>query len=176
MNKSLLVLLSLILFNLSGCTNMTTEQYKNTTPRLILEDYFLGQTRAWGIFQNRSGYVEKQFTVDILGKMVDGELILEEDFTYSDGTKDRRVWTIKKIDKNNYEGRAADVIGHATGKAYGNSLNWAYTLDLPYKGGTVKVQFDDWMFLQKDGVLINRAKMTKFGIFLGEVTLTFKTP
>jgi hypothetical protein len=72
MNKSLLTLLSLILFNLSGCTNMTTEQYKNTTPRLILEDYFLGQTRAWGIFQNRSGYVEKQFTVDILGKMVDG--------------------------------------------------------------------------------------------------------
>jgi len=176
MNKSLLALLSLFLFNLTGCNNMTPDHYKNASPRLVLEDYFLGQTRAWGIFQNRSGVVERQFTVDILGKIVDKNLVLEEDFTYSDGTIDRRVWTIKKIDENNYEGRAADVIGHATGKAYGNSLNWAYTLDLPYKEGTVKVQFDDWMFLQEDGVLINRAKMTKFGIYLGEVTLIFKTP
>ena len=171
MKTSLLVLYLLFL---SGCTNMSVEQYQNNKPRLVLEDYFLGQTRAWGIFQNRSGQVERQFTVDILGKMVEGALVLEEDFIYADGTLDRRVWTISKIDEHHYEGRAGDVIGHATGKAYGNTLNWAYTLDLPYKDGTVKVQFDDWMFLQEDDVLINRAKMTKFGIFLGEVTLVFK--
>ncbi len=171
MKTSLLVLYLLFL---SGCTNMSVEQYQNNKPRLVLEDYFLGQTRAWGIFQNRSGQVERQFTVDILGKMVEGALVLEEDFIYADGTLDRRVWTINRIDEHHYEGRAADVIGHATGEAYGNTLNWAYTLDLPYKDGTVKVQFDDWMFLQEDDVLINRAKMTKFGIFLGEVTLVFK--
>ena len=171
MKTSLLVLYLLFL---SGCTNMSVEQYQNNKPRLVLEDYFLGQTRAWGIFQNRSGQVERQFTVDILGKMVEGALVLEEDFIYADGTLDRRVWTISKIDEHHYEGRAGDVIGHATGEAYGNTLNWAYTLDLPYKDGTVKVQFDDWMFLQEDDVLINRAKMTKFGIFLGEVTLVFK--
>jgi len=172
MKKSFLILFLL----LTGCTSMSVEQYQNATPRFILEDYFIGQTKAWGIFQNRSGQVERQFTVDILGKMVDGNLVLEEDFVYADGTLDRRVWTIRKIDEHTYQGTAADVIGYATGKVYGNALNWAYTLDLPYKDGTIKVQFDDWMFLQEDGVLINRAKMSKFGVFLGEVTLVFQRP
>lgn len=171
MKNSLLVL---VLFLMSGCSNMSVEQYRDSTPQLVLEDYFLGETRAWGIFQNRNGDVERQFTVDILGKMVDGNLVLEEDFIYADGTLDRRVWTIKKIDEQHYEGRASDVIGHAIGHVSGNALNWSYTLDLPYKDGTIEVQFDDWMFLQPDGVLLNKAKMTKFGFYLGEVTLVFQ--
>ena len=171
MKNSLLVL---VLCLMSGCSNMSVEQYRDSTPQLVLEDYFLGETRAWGIFQNRNGDFERQFTVDILGKMVDGNLVLEEDFIYADGTLDRRVWTIKKIDGKHYEGRASDVIGHATGHVSGNALNWSYTLDLPYKDGTIEVQFDDWMFLQPDGVLLNKAKMTKFGFYLGEVTLVFQ--
>ncbi len=171
MKNSLLILM---LFLLPGCSNMSVEQYQHTKPRLVLEDYFLGQSRAWGIFQNRSGQVERQFTVNIQGKMVDGNLVLEEDFVYADGTLDRRVWTINKIDDHHYQGRASDVIGYATGRVYGNALNWSYTLNLPYKDGTVKVQFDDWMFLQEDGILLNKAKMTKFGFYLGEVTLVFQ--
>jgi hypothetical protein len=30
------------------------------------------------------------------------------------------------------------------------------------------------MFLQQDGVLINRAEVTKFGLRLGEVTIVFR--
>ena len=153
---------------------MSIESYRDTTPRFILEDYFVGKTKAWGIFQGRSGQVEKQFTVDIIGRMDAGNLILEEDFLYADGQRDRRVWTITKRDDNTYEGRADDVVGTASGQSFGNALNWSYTMDLPYKDGTIKVQFDDWMFLQADGVLINKAKMTKFGIYLGEVTLVFQ--
>ena len=36
------------------------------------------------------------------------------------------------------------------------------------------MQFEDWMYLQPDGVLLNRAFMRKYGIALGEVTLAFK--
>jgi hypothetical protein len=36
------------------------------------------------------------------------------------------------------------------------------------------VSFDDWMYLQADGVLLNRAKMSKFGFTLGEVTIAFQ--
>ena len=55
----------------------------------------------------------------------------------------------------------------------GNALRWRYTLALPIEGRTWHVQFDDWMFLINDQVMINRAKMLKFGIELGEVTLSF---
>ena len=35
------------------------------------------------------------------------------------------------------------------------------------------VQFDDWMYLMNDKVLLNKAEMSKFGFKLGEVTLSF---
>jgi hypothetical protein len=37
----------------------------------------------------------------------------------------------------------------------------------------VEVQFDDWMYLVDDKVMLNKAVMSKFGIKLGEVTLSF---
>jgi hypothetical protein len=57
--------------------------------------------------------------------------------------------------------------------AAGNALNWAYTLRLTVDGRTWDVQFDDWMFLMDERVMLNRAVMSKFGIRLGEVTLAF---
>ncbi len=35
------------------------------------------------------------------------------------------------------------------------------------------MKFDDWMFLQPGGVVINRARVSKWGIDIGEVTLFF---
>ena len=35
------------------------------------------------------------------------------------------------------------------------------------------MKFDDWMVLQSDGVMINRAEVTKYGFKLGELTLFF---
>jgi hypothetical protein len=43
-------------------------------------------------------------------------------------------------------------------------------------GRTYHVQFDDWMYLQPDGVLLNRARMSKLGVELGQVTLAFRKP
>jgi hypothetical protein len=35
------------------------------------------------------------------------------------------------------------------------------------------VRFDDWMYLMTDKVMLNKATMSKFGVKLGEVTLSF---
>jgi hypothetical protein len=99
---------------------------------------------------------------------------LDEHFTYSDGTKQRRVWTLKKIGDNRYIGTASDVIGEASGATGGNAFNWRYTLALPVDGKTYHVSFDDWMFMMDDKVMLNRAVMSKFGFRLGEVTLSFR--
>jgi hypothetical protein len=72
--------------------------------------------------------------------------------------------------------RAADLVGEACGQAAGNALNWRYKLDLPVGGSTWRVAFDDWMFLQDGGVMINRARVSKWGLELGEVTLFFAKP
>lgn len=159
---------------LAGCSSMKPEDYAGTQPRLVLEDYFLGKVRAWGIFQDRGGKLRRQFTVDIDGRLEQGELVLTEDFVYADGERSQRVWRIRRIDEHRYEGRAADVEGVAVGVAYGQALNWRYDLNLKVGEDTYKVHFDDWMFLHEDGVLVNRAAMSKFGIHLGDVTLFFQ--
>ena len=56
----------------------------------------------------------------------------------------------------------------------GNAFQWAYTLKLPVDGKVYEVQFDDWMYLMDERILLNRASMSKFGFHLGDVTLSFE--
>ena len=60
----------------------------------------------------------------------------------------------------------------------GNTFTWAYTLALPVDGRVWEVEFDDRMYLMDDRVMLNKAVMSKWGIRLGEVTLSFsrRTP
>ncbi len=158
---------------LYGCAGMQISEFEGKEPRLELERYFEGRSRATGLFEDRFGRLRRQFVVDIEGTW-DGELLtLDERFRYADGERDRRVWRITKIDDSTYEGRADDIIGVAKGKVAGNALNWRYSMDLPVGDSTWRVDFDDWMFLQEDGVLLNRARMSKWGITLGTVMLSF---
>ncbi|MEM7654063.1 MAG: DUF3833 domain-containing protein [Pseudomonadota bacterium] len=158
----------------TGCGSMKIEDFANTEPKLVLEDYFAGKTKAWGIFEDRFGDIRRQFVVDIDGQWDGNKLVLTEDFIYSDGETEQRIWTIKRIDEHTYSGTAADVVGEAVGKTYGQALNWRYTLDLKVGDKTWKVNFDDWMVLQPDGVLMNRAKVSKWGFNVGEVTIFFR--
>ena len=158
---------------LTGCGGMDIKKFEAATPQLVLEEYFAGKTRAWGIFEDRFGTLRRQFTVDIDGRWDGRTLVLDERFVYRDGERDRRVWTIEKVGPNRYQGRADDVIGVATGEAKGNALSWRYNMDLKVGDSTLRVHFDDWMFLQPDNVLINRARVSKWGVELGQVTLFF---
>lgn len=164
---------TLLALALSGCTGLTPQTYQQQSPPLSLEAYFNGSLTAWGMFEDRSGEVIRRFKVDINGTWQDGVGTLEEDFSYADGQIERRVWTIQALPEGRYIGTAADVIGEAKGHAAGNALHWQYTLALPVGESIYQVQLDDWMYLIDERVMINRASMSKFGIHLGEITITF---
>jgi hypothetical protein len=55
----------------------------------------------------------------------------------------------------------------------GNALHWHYTMNLPMGDGVIRVKFNDWMFLQPNNILINKAQVSKWGVHLGTVTLFF---
>ncbi len=168
------VLALLSLLTITGCSTMKVEDFAGAGPAFRLEDYFTGKTRAWGMFEDRFGNLRRQFVVDIDGDW-DGEtLTLDEHFRYADGELDRRVWTIRPDGPNGYVGQADDVLGEARGAAFGNALNWTYRMNLKVGGREIEVRFDDWMFLQEDGVVLNRATVTKFGIELGTATIFFQ--
>lgn len=154
---------------------MRIEDFSGREPRLDLYGYFEGRTRAWGIFEDRFGRLRREFTVDIVGRR-EGEdgFVLEEDFLYSDGETQRRVWQLRRVGPDRFEGTADDVVGVAHGRSVGNALNWNYVLALKIGERVWNVDFDDWMFLQPGGVMINRARVSKWGIDIGAVTLSFQ--
>ena len=190
---------------LTGCASQQIGDYASEKPALDLRQYFNGTLDAYGVFTDRSGTVIKRFTVVMNCSWQGNEGVLDEDFTYSDGTKQKRVWRLTRTGgatgPGQYTGRADDVVGMATGQERGNAFNWRYTLALPVggkpsdagppqgastpSGGStareaasvgatiVNVDFDDWMYLMTDKVMLNKATMSKFGFRLGEVTLSF---
>ena len=178
MKKKLLILIILIIsFTLFTSylfkNDMKPEDFKNIEPTLKIEKYFEGEVKAWGILQDRSGKVTRQFSANMVGKFENNLLTLEVDFFWKDGEKQKRIWQIKKIDENNYTGTAPDVAGEAKGVSYGSAFKFEYNLMIPIKGKNIKIRFDDWIFKQDDKVAINRATLTKFGFKVGELTVFF---
>lgn len=164
----------LLAFSLTACAPINMQQYAENTPKFDLFDFFTGETRGWGIVQSRNGTLLRQFVVDIDGQInASGQLVMTEDFVWNDGEISQRIWTISQNSEGNFNGQADDIIGQAEGEASGNVLNWNYDLDLKVENSTWKIHFDDWMFLQQDNVLINRAQMKKFGFRVGEITIAF---
>ncbi|MDZ7938395.1 MAG: DUF3833 domain-containing protein [Rhodoferax sp.] len=158
---------------LGGCASQTIEAYAKETPELDLRRYFNGVLDAYGVFTDRSGAVVKRFTVVMHCSWEGEQGVLDEAFTYSDGSTQRRVWRLTHLGQGRYSGTADDVVGTAQGQSSGNAFHWNYTLALPVDDKVYEVQFDDWMYLMTDTVMLNKAGMRKFGISLGEVTLAF---
>ena len=173
---------TLTVWLLGGCASIDVEQYRAEKPVLDLRRYFSGTLDGWGMFQDRSGKVLKRFHVVIEARWDGAQGTLDERFTWSDGpgagNPARRVWTLTDLGGGRFVGRAGDVVGEARGEASGNALRWRYVLALPLDGKTVHVDFDDWMFLIDERVMLNRSVMSKYGFRLGEVSLSFtrRTP
>ena len=143
-------------------------------PKLDLEEYFEGRVIAHGQFQDLFGTVSRRFVVDMNGEWDGKTLTLTEDFTYSDGYEEQRVWTLTKTGDDTWSGTADGVIGEALGTEKDDTFNWKYRIDLPLPDGSVKVSFDDWMWRLDDKRVLNRAYMKKFGLDVGEVIIFFE--
>lgn len=165
---------------LAACTGKPSlDDPKLSDRNLDLETFFEGQTVAKGQFQDIFGTVRRRFDVTIDGTW-DGETLrLVEDFVYEDGATEQRIWTLTKTGDDTWEGTAPGVIGTATGEERGDTFNWVYTIDLPVPSAdgtvdTIRVDFDDWMWLLSDDRLLNQAYVRRFGADIGQVIIYFE--
>ena len=168
-----LLLLTLI-FSIASCTSVDVARYADQHPALDLHRFFSQPVKAWGMFQKRSGEVTKRFEVNIVSRREGNNLILDERFLYSDGTRQHRVWTLTPEGQGRWSGRAGDVVGVAQGQVAGNTFHWRYRLNVPVDDSTYEMSMDDWMYLMDEDTLINRTRMSKFGVEVGQVTLFFR--
>lgn len=174
-----LILLGLITL-LTACTGKPgSDDPLLSDRRLNLEEFFTGDLIAYGQFQDVFGTVRRRFEVRIRGDWNGERLRLVEDFTYEDGATEQRIWTLTKTGSDSWQGTAPGVVGMATGEERGDTFNWRYTIDLPIPAAdgttdTIRVSFDDWMWQLSDDRLLNRAYMTKYGVSIGEVVISFE--
>ncbi|MCE4556501.1 DUF3833 domain-containing protein [Pelomonas cellulosilytica] len=156
---------------LAGCAGPTVQDYAREQPTFDLRRFFDGELTAQGLFTDRAGRVVKRFSVRMTGHWEGDRGTLDEHFTYSDGSTQRRIWRLQALSGGRFTGTADDIVGTASGESAGNALRWAYTLALPVDGRVWDVALDDWMFLMDERTVLNRSVMSKLGLHLGDVTL-----
>lgn len=162
--------------SLAGCTSQNINSYQALEPKLDIRDYLNGELEAWGMVFDWAGQQNIRFHVKMVGTWQGNEGVLDEVFTYDDGTTSTRVWKVTMQDDNNFTATAADVIGVATGTQKGNAVNMRYTLRIPRGDGTIDLAMDDWMYKIDEKTVLNRTSMRKFGVQVGELMLVFRKP
>jgi len=163
-----------VAMSLGGCGPLSVSVYKDEKPQLSIEKFFSGDLEAIGIVSDRSGRVLKRFVCAMKGSWDGAELILDEDFTWSDNTRQKRTWRLKRLSPGKFIGTAGDVVGEAEVEVAGNAMHLVYTLEVPKDGSTTQLHVDDWLYLVTDTVMINHSKLTKFGFDAAEVVLTIR--
>ena len=165
------LILTCLLFLLTACITIDGKRYIEDPIDFDLYTFFNGEVQAWGIVQDRSGNLVQRFEVDIVGSVSDGELVLDETFSYTLGEGvEKRIWTINN-EQSGFRGGAGDILGQAAGVDYGNAFYWAYEMDLPVGDTEYRVNFEDWIWAFDDEVLVNRSYIRKFGVVFAEVTI-----
>jgi hypothetical protein len=159
---------------LSGCASLTPQDFSAAVPRFEPDKFFEGPVQSWGVIETRSGSPKSRVRANLNGRREADHVIITQDFTFEDGHKQQRVWTIRRIDEHRYEAAADDVIGPAVGYAFGNAFHWEYTLQTNPKNAFTRVRMEHWMYLLGDGeTMLNRVVIRKFGVTLAQTTEYF---
>ena len=170
-----LVFLPLLLLAVTGCSSLAPQKFTDTGPAFDPQAFFTGSVHSWGVFENRAGQPTRRFRTASVGRREGDTLVLDQTFTYDDGTRQQRHWRIRRVDAHRFEATANDVVGTATGEAYGNAFRWEYTVALKPGNPLFNVHLKQWMYLQADGrSMVNRGLVRTFGVEVAQVTEFFR--
>lgn len=158
----------------TSCASNDIQMYSEQQPLMDVREYFDGNIEGWGFVQDWRGKVVRRFDIDMKGSWQGDTGTLEESFRYYDGVTQERRWTLTRVDESNFVGAASDVESFNFGRMSGNMMHMSYQLEVPYKEGSISLKLDDRLWLFNDGVVINKTKMTKFGLPVGSLTVFMK--
>ncbi|MEM8839185.1 MAG: DUF3833 family protein [Pseudomonadota bacterium] len=156
-------------------TSATAKEAQGDSVPFTLEDYFVGKSVARGVFVSKIAGANRAFDVYLDGQFDGTILTLREDFVFADGEKDRKTWVFEKIADNQYRGTREDVVGDTLVTIKDNVARFSYLVEIKRKDkDPIKVRFKDKMILKEDGLLLNRARVSKFGFPIANVQVNFR--
>lgn len=148
--------------------------YADTGAAFSLRDNLSGRIACEGLIYGPTGRMTNSFTASMEGAWDGDTGTLSEDFTYSNGRKQQRKWYLRLGKGNRFTATADDIIGEAQGVISGSTVRMTYKIVLPRQAGGHVLSVTDWMYLTRDGVIMNRSEMRKFGLKVAELVATMR--
>lgn len=175
MKKILSYFYAIFCFMLPGCKYTALEHHKDKTPTMDMQTFFQGTVKGEGAFFDWAGYQTRSFTITMIGDFdKDNQGPLSEHFIFDDGSKLDRQWHVQFNKDNTYTETAPDIVGTGTGKQAGNAANTLYKIVIPYNNSSITISMDDWCYQVDKNTVLNKAKMRKFGIPVGEMIVMLR--
>ena len=157
-----------MLQKLKQTTDMSGEDF-------FLPDFFEGESRAWGFFEDPFGRVKRSFRADITGHWEDDVFVLTEHFEFADGNTDDRIWHLRFEEGSpDFTATCGDSIGEGRGYHVDNGCYLTYRVGLKIGQRKVSVRFNDLFHLVDNETLLNRAKVSKWGLPVGRLSIAFR--
>ncbi|UOA25636.1 DUF3833 family protein [Pseudosulfitobacter sp. DSM 107133] len=100
--------------------------------------------------------------------------MMDELFTYSDGSTQARAWALRCHDGGGVSATADDVVGAAHGITSGPTFQMRYRIRLAEDLGGHVLRAVDWMYLTPSGTITNRSQFYKLGICVAELVATIR--
>lgn len=166
-----LVLTGAIATLIAGCA--TVPARTDGAGPVVLERDFRGRSYASGVFVNSITGARRAFDVVLDGRWDGRVLTLREAFAYEDGERDVKTWRFTKTGDGIYDGVREDVVGTARVYTEAGVIRLSYDVDLGTGANRTRVHFEDVIERRGDGVIVNRAIVSKFGVPVGTVDLSF---
>jgi Protein of unknown function (DUF3833) len=144
------------------------------TRAFALTEFFNGTVLAFGMFEDRFGTLRRRFEVEMSGRFEGETFWLTEHFRYDDGEIADRVWRIVPGSDGSFTATAGDIVGQVQATATPDTITMRYQHRIEMQGRSVVLSFLDRIFAMDAQTAFSRAKVSKFGIKVGEVTIYYR--
>jgi hypothetical protein len=149
---------------LAGCTTLPNSPSGEILP-ITLDGAFAGRAVGAGVFRVDLTGSERRFRARLNGTLRGDRLTVVEDFIYDDGQENRLTWVFDRAGPGRWTGRREDTVGLAQVVETGSEVRLSYVADFDGGEGTVtRLGFEDVIYRQPDGRIINDAVVTRWGV------------
>lgn len=159
--------------NFTGFAGQSSSDYADG-PVMDIRQVLNGRIACDGVIYGPFGKVAARFVGDFYAEWDGNSGTMTEEFTYDNGTKQTRKWTLRVSDDGTIVADAPDLFGQGTGKQQGSALNLRYNIRLTEAAGGHVLSVTDWLYLLPNGHIVNRSEFRKFGIKVGELVATMR--
>ena len=143
-------------------------------PQFDVRTHLNGPIICEGVIFGPTGRVSSRFVGEFDCRWDGNTGVMDEVFTYDDGSQQTRAWRLTIGNDGKILARADDVVGDGTGQQSGSSVQLKYKFRLPEASGGYVLDTVDWMYLAPNGTIVNRSQFRKYGIKVAELVATMR--